>query len=79
MSPATAGRRRLIRKLLAEDEVTSQAELVELLEAEGYPVTQATVSRDLDALGAIKIRDDQGVVHYSLTPSTEQLVPELPG
>ena len=73
MSPATAGRRRLIRKLLAEDEVTSQAELVELLEADGYPVTQATVSRDLDALGAIKIRDDQGVVHYSLTPSTEQL------
>lgn len=73
MSPATAGRRRLIRKLLAEEDITSQGRLVELLEADGFPVTQATVSRDLDALGAIKVRDDQGSVHYSLAPNAEQL------
>ena len=73
MSPATAGRRRLIRKLLADGEITSQARLVELLESEGFPVTQATVSRDLDALGAIKVRDDHGAVRYSLAPSAEQL------
>ena len=73
MSPATAGRRRLIRKLLTEGQITSQSQLVELLEEEGYPVTQATVSRDLDALGALKIRDDDGSVRYSLTPGTEQL------
>lgn len=73
MSPATAGRRRLIRKMLAEGQITSQAQLVELLEEQGYPVTQATVSRDLDALSAIKIRDDRGSVHYSLTPNAEQL------
>jgi transcriptional regulator of arginine metabolism len=73
VSPATAGRRRLIRKMLAEGQITSQAQLVELLEEQGYPVTQATVSRDLDALGAIKIRDDRGSVRYSLTPNAEQL------
>jgi len=73
VSPATAGRRRLIRKLLTEGQITSQSQLVELLEEEGYPVTQATVSRDLDALGALKIRDDDGSVRYSLTPGTEQL------
>jgi transcriptional regulator of arginine metabolism len=73
VSPATAGRRRLIRKLLTEGQITSQSQLVELLEEEGYPVTQATVSRDLDALGALKIRDDNGAVRYSLTPGTEQL------
>ena len=73
MSPATASRRRLIRKLLAAGDITSQALLVDLLEEEGFPVTQATVSRDLDALGAIKVRDDHGSVRYSLAPSAEQL------
>ena len=67
MSPATAGRRRVIRRLLGEGTITSQARLVELLDAEGYPVTQATVSRDLDALGATKLRDERGTVHYAIS------------
>ena len=66
MSPATAGRRRLIRKFVAAGNISSQGHLVELLEAEGYPVTQATVSRDLDALGAAKVRGTDGVVHYAI-------------
>lgn len=73
MSPATAGRRRLIRKLLTEGQITSQAQLVEMLELDGFPVTQATVSRDLDALGAVKLRGDDGTVSYTLTPGAEQL------
>jgi transcriptional regulator of arginine metabolism len=73
MSPATAGRRRLIRKLLTEGKITSQAQLVELLEDEGYPVTQATVSRDLDSIGAIKVKDVHGALHYNLAPNAEQL------
>lgn len=73
MSPATATRRRLIRKLIGEGGVSSQARLVELLEAEGFPITQATVSRDLDALGAIKVRNDDGSVHYSTAVSPEEL------
>jgi len=73
VSPATAGRRRLIRKLLTEGQITSQAQLVEMLELDGFPVTQATVSRDLDALGAVKLRGDDGTVSYTLTPGAEQL------
>lgn len=57
MSPATATRRRLIRRLVDEGTVTSQRQLVERLAAAGHRVTQATVSRDLDALGAVKTRD----------------------
>lgn len=33
---------------------------------EGFDVTQATLSRDLDELGAIKVRDDQGFLMYAL-------------
>jgi len=32
--------------------------MVELLSGEGYPVTQATVSRDLEAIGAVKDRSE---------------------
>lgn len=53
----TAARRRLVRKLLVDVPVASQAELVDLLRSENYVVTQATVSRDLHALGAVKSRD----------------------
>lgn len=66
MSPATATRRRLLRKLIASGDISSQAHLVELLEVEGYPVTQATVSRDLDALGASKRRNSSGAVTYAI-------------
>jgi transcriptional regulator of arginine metabolism len=73
VSPSTATRRRLIRKLIGAGTITSQADLVELLEAEGFPVTQATVSRDLDALGAVKIRDEDGMVRYTTVPNPLQL------
>ena len=66
MSPATAGRRRLLRSILTTRPVTSQQELVDLLDDGGYPVTQATVSRDLDALGAAKERGVDGVARYTI-------------
>lgn len=61
MSPDTATRRRLIRKFVDQDLVRSQAELIDRLASQGHPVTQATVSRDLDAMGAVKVRDEQGL------------------
>lgn len=46
-----------------------------LLREAGYDVTQATVSRDLRALGAVKARDAEGIAHYVLAddlhPSNE--------
>lgn len=51
---ATGARRRVVRALLAGGEVRSQAELVAQLASQGHPVTQSTVSRDLQAIGAVK-------------------------
>ena len=61
----TAARRRLIRLLIQQHHPARQSELVALLAAEGHQVTQATVSRDLDAIGAAKARDDAGG-HYTI-------------
>ncbi|HKZ25582.1 MAG TPA: arginine repressor [Acidimicrobiia bacterium] len=52
--PRHVARRRLIRTLLRRRRVTSQGQLRELLRSAGHRVTQATVSRDLRTLGAIK-------------------------
>lgn len=64
MSPAIASRRRAVRRIVDEVEVTSQQQLVDLLAGEGHVVTQATVSRDLDSLGASKRSVDGGPARY---------------
>lgn len=53
-----------IASLLEQETVTSQGALADLLAEEGIDATQATVSRDLDDLGAIKSRLPNGVVAY---------------
>ena len=50
-------RRRRILTLLDKQRVRSQAELQELLAAAGFPVNQATLSRDLRDLGIVKSKD----------------------
>lgn len=70
-------RQHRVVKLLAEQAVTSQAHLVELLAAEGVQATQATVSRDLEDLGAIKVRVPGGETVYAIPElPTEQRAPE---
>ncbi len=66
MSPATSSRRRMLRRLLGERSVSSQDELVVLLAEGGHLVTQATVSRDLEALGAVKQRVGDQEARYSI-------------
>lgn len=51
-----ARRHHLIARLLEEHEVTSQERLAELLRRAGVTATQATVSRDLEEVGAVKVR-----------------------
>jgi len=67
---AKTQRQHKIAGYLEAEEVTSQAQLVDLLAADGINATQATVSRDLEDLGAIKVRARGGVAVYA--------VPELP-
>jgi transcriptional regulator of arginine metabolism len=62
-------RRACIARLLAERDVHSQEELRALLAREGHDVTQATVSRDLDDLGALRLPDPTGRVTYVLPES----------
>jgi len=70
MALAKPQRQHRIAKLLAEQAVTSQPQLVDLLAADGVRATQATVSRDLEDLGAIKVRVPGGETVYA--------IPELP-
>jgi transcriptional regulator of arginine metabolism len=55
-----AGRHARIVALVRARPVHSQAELVRLLAEEGLPVTQATLSRDLEEIGAVKLRAPDG-------------------
>ena len=59
-------RRARISAIIATMTVASQDELGTLLAAEGIHVTQATLSRDLDAIGAVKEIDEGGRSHYAL-------------
>jgi transcriptional regulator of arginine metabolism len=76
VSPSTATRRRLMRGLIDSGGITSQQQLVELLTEAGHPVTQATVSRDLDALGAVKERRTGGKTAYAIDDERYALTQE---
>ena len=66
-SPHTkTARQQRIADLVASREVRSQTELAELLAAEGLQVTQATLSRDLVELDAVKVRAASGALVYAV-------------
>jgi transcriptional regulator of arginine metabolism len=65
--PATkTARQRRIVELVTTAPVHSQSELAKLLADEGLTVTQATLSRDLEELGATKVRDSGGGLVYAV-------------
>ncbi len=70
MRLAKAQRQHRIVRLLEHNAVSSQGQLVELLSGDGVVATQATVSRDLEELGAVKVRVSGGDTVYA--------IPELP-
>ncbi len=59
-------RQQTIARLVAMHPITSQPQLLDLLAAEGISATQATVSRDLDDLGAVKVRVPGGDTVYAI-------------
>jgi len=63
-------RQHRIMRLLEENAVANQAQMVALLAGEGIEATQTTVSRDLEEIGAVKVRVPGGHTVYAL--------PELP-
>ena len=80
MSPVSPGpitrtvRQALILELLEQNLVSSQMQLSELLKNKGVEITQGTLSRDLDELGAKKIRPDSGRAFYAVG-NTEETIP----
>ncbi|HLQ22164.1 MAG TPA: hypothetical protein VK132_03105 [Gemmatimonadales bacterium] len=73
-----------ILKIVRSATVASQERLRELLKVEGYDVTQATLSRDIRALGLAKVAAPDGGSHYAppetggqIRPHLEQLLPTM--
>jgi transcriptional regulator of arginine metabolism len=63
-----AGRQARIVTLLSSNSVRSQSELAAMLADEGIDVTQATLSRDLEELGAVKLRGADGGTGVYVVP-----------
>ena len=61
-----ASRQAWVAATLADRPVRSQEELARLLAERGMPVTQATLSRDLEELGAVRVRSADGSLVYAL-------------
>jgi transcriptional regulator of arginine metabolism len=72
-----------ILRVVRERRIESQDELREALSAEGFVVTQATLSRDIRELGLAKLSDPQGGAYYAhphraaLRPDLAQVLPTL--
>jgi len=72
-----------ILKIVRLQTVASQEQLRELLKAEGFDVTQATLSRDIRDLGLAKVAAPDGGSHYApppesgagIRPQLQQLLP----
>jgi len=63
-----------LRRLLETGAASTQDELREQLEAQGFEVTQSTISRSLRKLGAIKTVDESGQTIYRLA-AVEPILP----
>lgn len=73
----TARHRRIV-DILNRQPVRSQSQLAKLLADDGLNVTQATLSRDLDELGAVKIRNTGGELIYAVPSEGGYRTPHAP-
>ena len=71
---SVAARRAKAISLIQEGLVHSQSDLVVLLKKAGYKVTQATASRDLEEIGAIRARNTVGESTYEIRESSDDAI-----
>lgn len=64
-------RHAMILKLIASENIDTQEELARLLSAQGFTVTQATVSRDIKELRLIKVLTGDGHYKYATVEKAE--------
>lgn len=60
-------RHRAIQEIISRENISTQAELVDRLRKQGYNVTQATVSRDINELRLVRVPLGRGKHKYALT------------
>jgi transcriptional regulator of arginine metabolism len=69
-------RQQVIAQLIGQQAIGNQPHLLDLLAREGVRTTQATLSRDLDELGVIKVRAAGGQSVYALPAlETDRIAP----
>ena len=66
MAKSTIQRQKIIADLIENGNISSQNQLKGLLKKNNFLITQATLSRDLNELGALKKRHKDGVLVYVL-------------
>lgn len=71
---SVSARRAKAISLIASGVVHSQSDLVFLLRKAGYTVTQATASRDLEEIGAVRARDKNGESIYQINESLDDAI-----
>jgi transcriptional regulator of arginine metabolism len=70
-------RQHRIARILEQHAVSNQQQLVEHLSVDGVLATQATVSRDLEDMGAVKVRVPGGELVYAIPElPSDQVMPE---
>jgi len=71
LSNPTEKRKRIIHDLVSAGKIHSQADLVRELKTKGLVVTQATASRDLQEIGAMRSTNRNGEVRYILESTSK--------
>ena len=66
-------RQQTIIQLITEHEIETQDELISMLTAEGYKVTQATISRDIRELKISKVLGGGGKYHYAMSGNNDSV------
>ena len=73
MSSVTARRAKAI-SLIQAGLIHSQSDLVKQLKKAGFPVTQATASRDLEEIGAVRGRSKSGESIYKISNTDDESI-----
>lgn len=71
---SVSARRAKAIALIQAGKVHSQSDLVTQLKNSGYTVTQATASRDLEEIGAVRARNKDGETTYQIRESSEDAI-----
>ncbi|MGN0169446.1 MAG: arginine repressor [Lachnospiraceae bacterium] len=65
-------RQEAILKLIENEKIATQNDLLERLTESGFLVTQATISRDIRELRLVKVAESGGAYHYAVGKTKEK-------